>query len=326
MRSRSVWVVMVVFLLVCFISQYGAAQEKPKDYPKRQVEFLVGAGPGGGTDIFARTISIEARRLLGVPLVVLNLPAAAGAEAVAELQKRPSDAHTLMAINPVQIITHVTKTSPFGPDAFEPIINCQRDVLTLLVRAESPFKTLDSLLDYARQNPSKLTVGGTGAGSFDEVMSALFAKAAGIRTKYIPFDSGSEMIAQLLGGHIAAILDEPGPVAPLLESGKVRMLLAFAEKRLNPFPEVPSSVERGWDVTLGAWRGIAAKKGTSPEIVAYLHNVFKRSMAAPAYKAVEKASHLELLPGYMTPEQFKQLMNKELEIYTNALKELGYVK
>jgi putative tricarboxylic transport membrane protein len=329
MKSSKTLILIVIAGLIgllYFPIYYANAQEKPEGYPERQIELILGAGAGGGTDIFSRTIAIGARRILKVPMVVINIPAAGGAECMAELQSRPADGYTLMAINPVQIIAYVMKRSPFGPDSFAPIINCQRDVLMLLVRAKSPFQSIDDLLKYARENPRKLTIGGTGAGGFDEVMSALFAKAAGVQTKYIPFDSGSEMHSQLLGGHIDAMLDEPGPTASLLDANKIRVLLAFAEDRLKAFPEVPSSVERGWDITLGAWRGIAAKAGTSPKIIAYLHQVFKKSMEHRAYQAIEKSSYLHLRPGYLTPEQFKQLLEKELEVYSNTLKDLGYIK
>ena len=314
--------------------------QKPDGYPERRIEWNLWYGPGGGTDIFSRTIGIPARRYLKpAPLVVINIPGAAGANGMLYTMEQPADGYTITSIGNDLPINDVLKRAEYKGkkltiDDFVPIIRCQYDTATIQVSSKkskskgTPFKDINEFVEYAKANPGKVVIGGTGSAGFDEVVVAMFMDAAGIDAKYVPFDSGGKMHAQALGGHIDAMFEEFGPTVSLLEKGDLKALVVFKEERVKDsrFSDIPCAPELGWDVTLGRWRGIGAKAGTPPEYVEFLHQVFKAAMGHSLYETMEKSRLLDLRPGYMGPTELAELIKKEKEVFARVLKKLGYVK
>jgi putative tricarboxylic transport membrane protein len=321
----SVFVMLAVFIGGYF-SPADAQIAAPKGYPERNVEIIVGWGAGGGTDTYMRAISIQARRLMKNPLVIINMPGASGAKAAEYVQQQPADGYTLWACGsnfPINIALKKTKASA---DDFQPIIRNQWDVGMIQTSPDKGrFNSIQELIEYAKEHPDSVSIGGTGAASYDEIVLSLFAEEAGITIKYIPYESAGKMHAAVLGGHLDAMFEEPGPTIDLIESGKLKPLLVFMEEKLKEFPDVPSSTELGFDVTLGIWRGLLCKKGTPPEIVKYLHDIFKASAENSIYQAIEKQRYLHLRPGYMGSEDFDKLIKKEVSIYSKVLKNLGHI-
>ena len=314
-------------LLAGFFGKAEAKIQKPPKFPERGVEVIVGWGAGGGTDTYMRAISIQARRLLGVPLTIINMPGASGAKAAEYVQQQPAEGYNLWAMGSNFPVNIALKKTKFGVDDFEPVIRNQWDVIMIQTSGEKGrFKTIQELIAFAKKNPGKVSIGGTGAASFDEVVLGLFSEAAGIEVKYIPYERAGAMHAAVLGGHLDAMMEEPGPTIDLLEAGKLKALVVFMDKRLDKFSSTPTTVELGYKVTLGIWRGILAKTGTPPDIIKYLHDVFKASAEHSIYRAVEKESFLHLRPGYMGGKEFKELIRSEVEVYRRVLKKLGHIK
>jgi len=326
--------------IVGAVTAQAAEIKNPADYPKRKIEWNLWYGPGGGTDIFSRTIGIPARRYLKpAPLVIINIPGAAGANGMIYTMEQPADGYTITSIGNDLPINDVLKRAkfkgkPLTIDDFVPIIRCQYDTATIQVSSKksrsrgTPFKDIKDLVDYAKKNPGEVSIGGTGSAGFDEVVVALFLKAAGIKAKYVPFDSAGKMHAQVLGGHIDAMFEEFGSTIALLEKGDIKALVVFKEERVKDkrFADIPVAPELGWNVTLGRWRGIGAKAGTPSEYVEYLHQIFKKAMGHSVYTTMEKTRLLDLRPGYMGPKELANLIKEEKETFASVLKELGYVK
>ena len=340
-RLIGLMVAMLFLVGILFVAGGQAAGiKKPADYPKRKIEWNLWYGPGGGTDIFSRTIGIPARRYLKpAPLVIINIPGAAGANGMIYTMEQPADGYTITSIGNDLPINDVLKRAkfkgkPLTINDFVPIIRCQYDTATIQVSAKKskskgkPFKNIKDFVKYAKANPGKVSIGGTGSAGFDEVVVVMFLKAAGIEAKYVPFDSAGKMHAQVLGGHIDAMFEEFGSTISLLEKGDIKALVVFTEERVKDkrFAEIPVAPELGWDVTLGRWRGIGARAGTSPERIEYLHQIFKKAMGHSLYKSMEKTRLLDLRPGYMGPKELAGLIKKEKETFSSVLKDLGYVK
>ncbi|MCX8117452.1 MAG: tripartite tricarboxylate transporter substrate binding protein [Desulfobacterota bacterium] len=325
MKGRAFVTVLIVSLLI--LSAIGGALAqvpKPKDYPTRPIEVVVQYGAGGGSDIFVRSLMMPARAILRVPINVTNLTGGAGVKASTYVLSQPADGYTIYNFSPEQIINTI-----FGREnykEFAPLCMVQQDQSIFYVRAESPFKTIQEVIKYAKENPGKLQFTGTTPASPDEVIIMLFAKKAGIKVKYIPFDSAPESHAAVLGGHIDVLHEEPGVIMSLLEAKKLRPLVVFTEKRLEKFPDVPTARELGYDITMGRWRGLAVKKGTPQEIIDYLADVLKRCSQDPNYKAIEKANLLDLRPGWKGPEEFGKFWDEEYVRYKEIFEELGYLK
>ena len=319
---------------------FAADIKKPKDYPSRKIEWNLWYGPGGGTDIFSRTIGIPARRYLKpAHLVIINIPGAAGANGMVYTMEQPADGYTITSIGNDLPINDVQKRAkfqgkPITIDDFVPIIRCQLDTATIQVNTKqskskgTPFKDIKEFVDYAKKNPNTVIIGITGSAGYDEVVTAMFLKAAGITAKLVPYNSAGPCHAALLGGHVDAMFEEFGPTISLLEKGDLKAILVFKEERVKDkrFADVPVAPELGWDVTLGRWRGIGAKAGTPPERVEFLHQVFKKAMGHSIYTNMVKALLLDLRPGYMGPKELTEVIKKEKKIFTDVLKDLGYIK
>ena len=330
----------VLFALALLFNPLASAAdiEKPADYPERKIEWNLWYGPGGGTDIFSRTIGIPARRYLPVPLVIINIPGAAGANAMIYTMEQPANGYTITSLGNDLAINDVQKRAKFKGEAltindFEPIIRCQYDTATIQINPDKcksrdkPFKDIDDVVSFAKENPKTLIIGMTGSAGFDEVVTNMWLDAAGITAKIVPYDSAGNTHAALLGGHIDVMFEEFGPTVSLLEMGKLKAVLVFKNGRVEDerFNDVPTAPEMGWDVTLGRWRGIGAKKGTSPERIEYLHQIFKKAMDHPTYKNLEKANLLDLREGYLGPKELKKFIKKEKETFAKVLKKLGYI-
>ncbi|NWG04063.1 MAG: tripartite tricarboxylate transporter substrate binding protein [Syntrophaceae bacterium] len=314
----------LTLVTLCFMSFAWSQAPKPKDYPTRAIEVVVQYGAGGGSDIFVRSLMMPARSQLKVPINVTNLTGGAGVKASTYVLSQPADGYTIYNFSPEQLINTI-----FGREnykEFAPLCMVQQDQSIFYVRAESPFKTIQDVIKYAKENPGKLQFTGTTAASPDEVIIMLFAKKAGIKVKYIPFDAAPETHAAVLGGHIDILHEEPGVIMSLIEAKKLRPLIAFTEKRLDKFPDVPTGRELGYDITMGRWRGLCVKKGTPQEVINYLADVFKKCSQDPSYKAIEKANLLDLRPGWKGPEEYGKFWEEEYVRYKEIFDELGYLK
>ncbi len=328
------------FGLMSAVTAAAADIKKPNDFPTRKIEWNLWYGPGGGTDIFSRTIGIPARRYLKpAPLVIVNIPGASGANGMIYTMEQPADGYSITSIGNDLPINDVQKRAKFEGkaltiDDFEPIIRCQYDTATIQVNSKksktkgSAFKDVKEFVDYAKKNPNKVIIGITGSAGYDEVVLSMWLNAAGITAKVVPYDSAGKCHAALLGGHVDAMFEEFGPTVSLLEGGQLKAILVFKEERVKDkrFADVPCSVELGWDVTIGRWRGVGCKKGTPPERIEFLHQVFKKAMDHSIYKNLEKANLLDIRVGYMGPAELKEAIKKEKVVFEKVLKQLGYVK
>jgi putative tricarboxylic transport membrane protein len=301
------------------------AVEKPKNYPERSVEVVVGYGAGGGSDLFSRAVVPEARKIMKVPLVVVNKPGAGGVVALEYIQNQAADGYSIWVSSSTVIVTGgLLGTTKFQHTDFEPIIRAQLDTMTLMVPANSRFKNIQELIADAKARPGQQSWGVVGlATGYTSMIADNFTRGIGISPKLVPFDQAGRQHAALLGGHIDAMLEEPGPAISLVEAKKVRPLVVFSENRIRPFPDVPTTFEMGAKEALGIYRGVLVKKGTPPEIVRYLVEVFTTAVNSPAYKKYEHDDFLDLRKGYMGPKEFAEFMKMDAERATEFYKRAG---
>ncbi|MEW6697889.1 MAG: Bug family tripartite tricarboxylate transporter substrate binding protein [Bacillota bacterium] len=316
-------------LLVTGCGGSGGGEEKKEaasKYPERPVEVIVGWGAGGGTDVFARSIAKPAAEIIGQSMPVKNMAGASGSIAGDYITQQPADGYTIWAMGSNYAVNVALGRTPHKLDAYIPIARIQHDTAMLQVTKDSKFKTIDDLVTYAKANPGKVKVGGTGAASFDEVVVALWEEAAGIDVNYVPYEKGGAMQSALMGGHVDVMFEELGPTMGLVQEGSLKPILAFTDAKIASMPDLPVSVDKGWNVTLGNWRGVLVKKGTPDDAVKKLQETFAKAYEDPSYKEIEKQNALDLRPGYQTGEDFGKHISSEIEIYREALVKLGYVK
>ena len=232
------------------------------DFPTRPLQYVVGWGAGGGSDLFGRVITPPVKDKLGQPVNVTNMPGASSATATNYVMDQPADGYTIFGITSDIMANTVLKRTQYGYQDLIPLIRAHVDPGMIQVGEKSPFKTWDELVQNAKANPGKQTWGGTGAGSYDEVSTAVIRQSAGIDVKYVPFESASEMHAALLGGHIDAMYEEAGPALSMIEAKTVWPVITFTDKRIEKFKDTPAAGELKYEVPPFQWRGAAVKKGT----------------------------------------------------------------
>lgn len=287
-------------------------------FPDRQIDIIVGFGAGGGSDNFARAIAKELTDILGVNINIINMPGAAGINATDYTARQPADGYTIWSLTSNYPINFASGRTPHDLSTFQAIGRVQHDTMAIQVLSDR-FADVDDFIAQAKERPGEITVGGTGSAGFDELVVTQFAQAVGIELNYISFEGAGEMHAALLGGHIDAMAEEPGPAIAHLEEGSVKMLIAFADNKLEGFEDVPISTELGIDVTDGQNRGFMVHADTPPEIVEILEKALEEAKDRPDYKEYEKASYLHLRDGWLNSADFQQELENLIETYSGLL-------
>lgn len=325
MKSKKTIAMAIVTAVMATLVSSASAQ----NYPRRPVEMVIPFGTGGASDIFARQYSEIASKYLGKPLVAVNKGGAGTIEGLLYAFGAPADGYTIMEITPSLLIVEAqNKSSVKFRKEFEPIMKVQSDVVLFGVAARSPHKTIDDLITFAKANPKKLKIGGLSPGGLDDYIANGFARAAGIQWTYVPYKSGSELKAAVLGGELDVYQDKLISFMSLASGGDIKPLVVLNDKRLGvpELKDVPSSVEKKINFTQGSWRGFVVRKDTPPPVKKIIIDAFQKAYDDPAYKEMEKKEMTNLIPGYMKADEFRKSWDTEFDAYAVIFKELGLVK
>jgi len=324
MKKAATFLTAVLFLggFVVGLSNSAAAA-----YPERGIEIIVPFGVGGGSDTAARAVAEGMKPLLKVPLVITNMAGGGGTKGMLYASQQPADGYTVFAVTTSHLIDAVKpKTRANILTDFDPLMRIQWDTSAVTIAGDSKFKTLAELIDYGKKNPKMLKFAGTSPGGWSEIQTVAFFKKMGVDATFVPFESGAEIKAAILGGHIHGAVEELAETLPLIEAGKLKSLAVIMEKRHPALPNVPCTAELGMDYTHGLMRAWGVKKGTPPDRVKYLHDVIKKALDVPIYKKFVQDNHLYARPGYLGPEETRKYWDDEVKFFTGVLKDLGYVK
>lgn len=307
-------------LSLAAILGFAAPPLQAADFPTKEVQIIIPYAAGGATDLVFRALAASSSKHLGKAIVVVNRPGGGGAVGFTEAMQARPDGYTLVtAITPLTILPHQVKTA-FTHRDFEPIINVVLDPAMFQMRSDAQWKTLPELLDYAKKNPGMVTVGNSGAGGGVHLIALAFEKAVGVKFNHIPFAGGGPSVTALLGGHIHAVSVSPPEGIAHVKAGKLKIMALFSEKRMNDFPDVPTVREQGIDFTMSQWRGLAAPKGTPPDVVKKLHDAFRKGMEDPAF--LKNAADMSVTLSYLGSADFAKLMAADHERYAKLVAEI----
>jgi tripartite-type tricarboxylate transporter receptor subunit TctC len=306
----------------------GSGEETPGEtqevkYPEKPVTLIVPFAAGGGTDIGTRIYTKYVEKYLGQPLVIKNVDGGGSEVGVTEMVNSPADGYTIGGFNSASVTLTTMRQANYHPvDDVQPICLAVSDPRLFAVRTDDDrFPDAESFIEYARENPGKLTIGTSGAGTSGHLSIMVMNNTAGIEAQPVHFGGAGESKAAFLGGHIDAIAQTYGEVKGMLEDGSARVIAQATEDRMQEMPDVPTFKEAGIDLVIASNRGIAAPKDTPQEIVDILADAFKKAAEDPEYLAEMEKTGLPV--KYMGPEEFGELIKHELEIYTPIGKELS---
>jgi len=254
-------------------------------FPARPIRLICPWPAGGSSDMVMRALADSASKALGQQVIIDNKPGASGMLGPNELVKASPDGYTLSQLTiGVARLPHMQKMQ-FDPLRDFTYIACLTGyTFGMVVRTDSPFKTVKDLVDYARANPGKFTYGSTGNGTTPHLAVEEFASKAGISITHVPFKGSSDGLQALLGGHINAHSDATG-WAPHVEAGTLRLLATYGSKRTKRWPQVPTLNELGYDTVSDSPFGIGGPRGMDPKVVRILQEAFKKTLSDPAVLA-----------------------------------------
>jgi putative tricarboxylic transport membrane protein len=304
----------------------GEAAEPWK--PTKPVQFIVPYAPGGGSDVLARSIAsiIQGAKLNPTPLIVINQGGGSGTVGTTAVAQSPGNEHMLLTFISGQVAGPLVAGK--GAATYKDltlIAGLAIDEQLIVVKADSPFKSIEDVVAAAKQRSGAITIGGTATGQEDQMCNRIFERAAGIKLRYIPFNSGGEVITALLGGHTELSWANPSEYFPQWEAKLVRPLAVAKDARLSKFPDVPTFKEKGYDVTFKMFRGIAAPPGISPPVAAYYENLMKRMAESAAWKDKYLEQYM-LSPVWLGSKEFSGFVVQNEQQFRTLLIELGLLK
>jgi len=317
-RKKQKWLRIVVISALCLIIWGGSmlaciAQE---EYPTKSIHLYVPFGPGGATDLAARALVSVIPAYLGQPVIVHNMPGAGGTICDQFVLKQKPDGYTMQmaAIAANLTVLAFNPDLPFSYNDFTLICRTQASPGVVAVASDTPWDTLEELLEYIRNNPGKATHSSSGIGSMHHLGAWLLLKAAGIpieNVTLIPFDSGAEQVTAILGGHIDFAYINYIEVISQIRAGKMK-LLAVTPERLKEFPNVPTFKELGYPgVNVIGWRGIVGPPGLSDYIVnKWVEAIEKVKQDRAWLKLIDRLGEVV---WYQGPEEFAKSLVKEYE-------------
>lgn len=294
----------------------GLAQNS--SFEPSKITAFVAAGAGGGTDNFVRTIQPMLEERLNTNVTVINLPSASGVLAHQRTATSEPDGSSLDFASSTFITSRAAGQNPVGLDQLTPVARMQSDVMMLVVNPDK-YDTLDDFLAYARENGKKVVIGGTHAASVDRMAFLGLNQKSGLDLSYIPYDNEGSASANLLSGNIDGMFNEISAIQGYMEADKMKPILAFAAERLKAYPDIPTTVENGWDLTFGNERGVFINAQTDPEIITAIETAFQGIFDSEEYQAYAKRSNLDVRPGWLGSMEYRQALEKDLAFFKELM-------
>lgn len=283
------------------------------EYPDKPVTLLLPFPAGGHLGVAARLLAESAKEFFPKPLTIVAKPGGSGTIAIAELFQAKPDGYTLSLCpaGPFCIQPHRTKLPYKSPADFTPILKIFSVPLNLVVNTSFPANTLDEFIAYAKANPGKLKISHTGLGTYNHINLENLKSLAKIDVVVAPAIGASEAMPALLGGHIDAFVTSYPDAIPFIKANRIKTLVSFTKKRFPLFPDVPTALESGFDISYGAYDGIVGPKGLPPDIKTIVHNVMKKAMESPVFQT-PMMEHGNMMT-YAGPEDFMRELMADYE-------------
>ena len=293
-----------------------------QSFPERPVTLICPWPAGGGTDVAMRALGEAVAKHLGQRVVIDNKPGAAGTlgPSVMASAAKP-DGYTLTQI-PIGVfrMPYMQKVN-YDPIAdFTYIIGITGYTFGVVVRADSPWKTWQEFIAYAKTNPGKVSYSSPGTGTSLHITMENIAVREGLQWLHVPFKGQADATVALLGGHVTASADSTG-WGELVDAGKLRMLVSWGAERTRRWPAVPTLKELGYGIVSNSPYGIAGPKDMDPKIVKILHDAFRKAIDDPNYiKTIER---LDQERWYLSTEEYTKYARETFTAEKATMERLG---
>jgi tripartite-type tricarboxylate transporter receptor subunit TctC len=314
---RAIKIVFCIFLLLA-----SPAQAAP--WPEHAVRIMVPFAAGGPADTLARVLADKLSAAWGQPVVIENRGGGGGNIGAALVAKAAPDGYTLL-VNPSN---HVINASLYAKLAYDPIADftplteIASYMLVLVVHPSVPATTLEEFVAYARAQPNGLTIANASTGSPTHLTAALFAQAAGIKVVHVSYRGAAPANADLLGGQVPAMFDNPINALPHIRAGALRAIAVTGERRLALLPAVPTVAEQGYPgFAAGTWYGLFAPAGVPPAVAQKISADAIAALRLPDVEQKLGSQGFDVIAG--DPAAFAALLKAELAKWAVVIKAAG---
>jgi tripartite-type tricarboxylate transporter receptor subunit TctC len=302
----------------------GDAPESAAQYPSEEIRIIVPYTAGGPTDLAARAMGSYYERALGQPVIVENLPGAAGSLAMNELVSSEPDGYTIKLIAaPSTVVTPLIQDVSYGPQDFQTIGIISEVPSVLAVGAESRYRTAEEFFAAAKERPGKLTVGTPGATTSQAIELRRLASEYDTEVTVVPFNGNAELTQAILGGMVDAVLvNASQDIRAQIDAGDFRPLAISPAKRVPYLPDVPTLSELGYDKLTYSTSlfGFGVPVGTPPEVVRKLEDTMKKGLQDP--EVTRKLDEAYVPDQFVGAEEFRSRLDEIVEVYRPVAKEL----
>jgi tripartite-type tricarboxylate transporter receptor subunit TctC len=319
-KKVSVIVIAVGLLMALTVPSAIAA-----DFPEKDITMICPWSAGGGTDTLARALVKNAKQYFGVNVNVVNKTGGMGAVGMGDGANARADGYTITMITTQLSTYRLMGLADLSYRDYDLLMLLNRSVGVIAVKADAQWKTMQELMDYAKANPGKLTVGHTGAGGAWHLAMASLATENNVEFTYVPFDGAAPSRTALLGGHVDVVPAGVDELLQLYQSGQIRVLAIAAAERNPAMPDVPTYAEAGFpSEPISDWRGLAAPKGTPPEVLGILEKGFKQCFDDQEFK--DLAAELAIPLVYKGGKDFTEFLAGMEKTLEPALDAVGLLK
>lgn len=295
-----------------------------QSFPLRNIRIVVPTGAGAPPDILARVVASAVAEAEGWTVIVENKPGGAMTIGAAEVLRQPADGHTLLSVTaPIAAAPALIPAAQMKIETdFAPVVQVGTTYNVLVVNPSTPARTLPEFIAYLKQSPGKYTYSSGGFGTPAHLLGELFKLETGVQTVHVPYQGNARAIADIINGTNTYQFITAVAVVDMVESGKLKALVAMSHKRVPAFKDVPTIIEAGYPKLASEdWAGILAKSGTPAPAVARLNEAVNKALKTD--KVREAFAKLGTDPGGGSPEAFGKLVNAEVAHWSKVIKDAG---
>ncbi len=319
---------MKLFLLAATLA-FATIAHGQDVYPSRPVTMIIPFPPGGVADLTARAVAPAMERALRQPIVAVNRTGAGGEVGYEAAAKARPDGYTLlMALSSVTIAPESHRLFDRQPkyemNQLAPIALLSADPTILVVRADSPYRSVRDFVEAAKANPGKINYSSSGVYGTLHVAMEMLAHAAGVKLFHVPYQGAGPAVTALLGGQVEALASGPSAVIAHIKSGKLRALAGWGGKRLAALPELPTFKELGIDVEFYIWAGMFAPAGTPEPAMKTLREAARQAANDPDFKTTME--RLATPIAYLDAPEFAAFVDRDAKMLAAALKRIGRIE
>lgn len=286
------------------------------------VTLVTHSSPGGGSDVFLRSMAPHLSRIMKTTMIVENVEGGSGAKAMAQLARAKPDGAELYATTPTFIYTSLMSRPSATYRDLEPLVNIFYDPEVLFTAADSPYKSVKDVIEHARGGQGRW--GAANPASLERQTMERLKEKAGVNPPIATFEGGGDMLINVLNHTLDMGVGELQEMRGQLEAGKIRLLAVVGDERLPQFPDVQTVKEQGIDLSVRKFRGLAGPKGLPQDVIARWESAVRTLLDDPDYKKLYLEDGLQ--PGFMPHQEYVAFMNQFGDDTAAFLKRSGVIR